>query len=140
MTYPHHHAARVQCLLLEYRFLALVVAACTKLMRGLTSCHRTLFQRVGSDPSLNLNQMVALLLSIPCFKLSDALFQLCYALNQRRAVLLNRKHRLLGLEHLFIEFEEFRLRGLGITQSYQRRREVLGRLQRRCGLGNLSEY
>ena len=80
-----------------------------------------------------------LFLSFPCFELSHLFFKLTYTLNQRRAGLINSKNLRLGINQCPIEFEDLKLKGLGIMQTYHRLRDILQRIERRQGSGNVTK-
>src|SRR5580704_530580 len=77
--FPRHNASRS----LYDRWLAVIVALCTKMMDRFSASFRFL-KRVEERSGIIPLQFVALLLSFPAFQGSHFFFKLAYALNQRR--------------------------------------------------------
>ena len=89
---------------LEYRFLSLAVAVWAKNMRGFAICGR-FFQNVSVHTNgVEFFELIALLLSIPFFKISNFFFEGAYALNQRRELLIGGHYAVLGVDDFKIEF------------------------------------
>src|ERR1700730_1631984 len=66
---------------LENRWFMICIAGSTYLMRWFGALGLR-FQDIGKRPRSDRLQFVALLLSIPCFKVSHAFFKFAYRLNQ----------------------------------------------------------
>ena len=63
------------------------------------------FERINQRPANgNWLQFVSLFVSFPCFKASNFFFSISYRLNQRRALVLQRKQRVLGINDFPLEF------------------------------------
>ena len=114
---------------LEYRYLMFLVAVWTSPMDRFGTLHR-LLHHISINSRSNLFKLIALLFSFPCFELSNLCFKRAYAINQRRAFLINRENMRLGIDECPIEFDQLSLKGLSIPQRYHRLRDVLQRLER----------
>lgn len=86
-------------------------------------------QSVGNYPVPNIHQSVALLLSVPFFKVSNLFFKFAYTLQQRKLVRLGRKCALLGGKDYSLQFDDLRLDHLTIAQRYHRLRDIAGKTQ-----------
>src|SRR3990172_1887573 len=64
---------------LEDRALTILIAICTYVMRKFAVAHG-LLQRINHGPYKRGHQLVALLLSLPCFHASDFFFKCAYLL------------------------------------------------------------
>jgi len=88
------------------------------------------FQRVSKNARSDLFEMVALLLSFPCFEASHLCFKVTYLVQKRRALLLCRKCSILGIYDLRLEFDHLPLKRRSIPEAYHSLRNILGRLER----------
>ena len=107
-----------RALKLKYRFDATLITTCTYAMKrfGRLSIW---FQRIGQRcaATSQLLQLIALLLSIPCFKASHFFFKLAYAVQQRRL-------RLACNEDFFLKFYDRRIASGSIVNVLQSLREI----------------
>src|SRR6266550_5207234 len=93
---------------LEYRLIPLLIAICTYPMNWIgAACIR--FQNISKGARPHFLQVIALLLSFPCFEVSHLLFKFAYLLQKRRALLLRRKCGIIGIDNLRLEFDELSL-------------------------------
>src|SRR4051794_15687695 len=88
--------------------MSAVEACCTKAHVGAGSLGLWL-QHVSDNTRSNLGWLVVLFLAIPCFKLSNALFQFVYLRQQHRLNLLGRYCALLGGDNYSLEFKHLGL-------------------------------
>jgi hypothetical protein len=63
--------------------MAALVTCCTNAMTWFAILHARL-REIDKNARSDLGKLVALLLCVPCFKLSHLFFKFAYALNQRR--------------------------------------------------------
>lgn len=118
---------------LQKRFLAALVARCTYLMNWFAAW-RTFFQDVSERPEVGyLLQLIALFLRLPCFHISNLFFEIAYALNQRRAFLVDLENARLGIHEPLLKFAFPSLKGLSVSDREQRLRHVLECLKGRHG-------
>ncbi len=89
-----------------------------------------IFHSIAKSTNINLLEFIALLFTFPCFKISNLFFEIAYALNQRRALLINRKNRALGIHDFRLQFEPLLLKGRSTAQSYHRLKNILASLER----------
>lgn len=81
--------------------MSVVVACCVKAHALMGNLGLSL-KRVGENSSSQFVGLVAFLFAIPCFKLSDALFQFIYLHKQRQLSLLVAENRV-ALDHCSIQ-------------------------------------
>lgn len=113
---------------LQDRWLTLLEAGSTEIMRGFALTHRSL-QRVHHTSRKRSCQLIALLLSIPIFHACDLAFQFSYALNQRRLRHICGENLVLGVDDLLIKLDGFRLNISHRFQAYEGLRNLTSRLQ-----------
>lgn len=94
------------------------------------------FQRIGETARCKQLQFIALLLAIPCFKLSNFCFQLAFFIQQRELLALGRKCALLGGENYGLQFNDFALNGGDVAQLQKRAGDVASRFQAAYGAAN----
>ena len=83
MTYQHRGSAGKPGFRLEHRFSPVFVAFCAYVMRRFGTLSVRL-QRINECAVPDVFKFIALLLSIPAFKVSHFFFKLAYSLDQRR--------------------------------------------------------
>lgn len=114
---------------LEDHALALLIAACTYPMRGFALVHRCL-QGIGNNPRLpKRGQLIALLLTLPCFMAHNFLFEQAYFFAQRRLLRLSLRGTGQGVDQNGLQLNDF---GTGIGKGfdfYQAFYDVIGRLK-----------
>jgi hypothetical protein len=81
-------------------------------------------QSVGKRSRRQSLQFIALLLCLPCFKVSNFCFKVAYSLNQSRALLVRRKNALLGIENDALEFEDLALNDGSVVPVFHRLRDI----------------
>jgi hypothetical protein len=85
------------CPFLENGFDSMLITACTYLMRRFAMAVGWL-QAASKNSCSDLGKLIAILLSIPCFKISNLCFKVAYLLQQRELIRLGRKCAALGGE------------------------------------------
>ena len=135
-TIQYPHRPRLSPFFLQNCLEAFLVALGTK---GMLRFGRagTFFQSVSENAAPNLSQLVLLLLSFPCFKVSHFLFKFVYTLQQRRLRIVGRKCARLGGQDLSLKFDNLRVDGRDIMEIYERLRKFKSSLEGCDGSGNL---
>lgn len=123
------HAREVLWSYLENRLSAALIASCAYLMRWFgAACIR--FQRIDERTGIHSLQLIAILLSLPCFKISNFLFKCAYALQRRELVRLGRECALLGGEDLSLQFDRLLPNDVGFARRYYQLHDIASRLKR----------
>lgn len=87
------------------------------------------FQSVSENTLSQFGKLILLLLSIPCFKFSNAFFQFTYTSRQRRLRLLGSQSAMLGGENYALEFEDLPLHLNRPAYIKERLRKIESRLK-----------
>src|SRR5580700_6298788 len=131
-------AAAWKACAIQYRFLGLLITICAYIMRRFAAAHR-FFDGVGERAVTDIGELISLLLCYPCFEASNFFFEITYALQQRRALILCRQRGIVGIDKFALEFEELGLKGLTVVQRYHRLRNILSAIERRNGSGDCAD-
>ncbi len=118
--------------MLDDRYSALAVAIFTNEMRRFARASLWL-KHAGEARMPNVLKLVALLLSIPCFKVSHLFFKLAYLVNCRRL-------RRLSGQNLFLEFYDGRVATGRVVDILQSLRQIKHRLERTDTAKNLRNH
>jgi len=135
LTKQNINPSRVSGLFLKDRFTTLLIAVCAKQMHWFgRTC--LFLQRISKSASARrtfgtyVHELILLLLSIPCFKVSHFFFKLTYSLQQRRLRRLGRECALLGGDDLSLQFDCFRPNDASVAGIYQELRKIRDGLKR----------
>ena len=116
--------------LLEDGLVSALIAGAANLMRWLGSLS-VWINGVDKRPRPYLVQVVASLLSFPCFKLSNLCFKIAFRLQQRRLLALGSHCAVLGGENYALEFDDLGLNHRLIPKANERARHLASRFKAR---------
>ncbi len=114
---------------LQERFFAVAKALGTKPMVWFAALHIRL-RRISERTDIHLFQCVALLLCVPCLKLSHACFKFAYFFGQRHLALVGRKSTLLGGHDLSLQFDNCIPKFGSVSETHQFLRGLSRRFER----------
>lgn len=119
----------------ENGLLTFVETRCTELMNWLGSlCFR--LQNISKSSTTMIGQLIPLLLSFPCFKLSHLFFKTAYFLQQRHLVRLGRECAALGGKNYSLQVDNLSLHGSNLFEI----KKALSNISRRFEAANRSSY
>ncbi len=87
-------------------------------------------QSISKRPGAKCYHLIAIFLSFPCFELSHLFFKFSYALQEQRALIVNRENARLAFQKLPLEFDKLPLKRRSVPETYDTLRNILERAER----------
>lgn len=115
--------------------MAVLITSLAYVMRWFGACGVG-FQRISETAGSDCFKFVALLLALPCFKISNPSLQVTFFRQQRKLLALGRKCALLGGKNYGLQFNNLALNGGKVVEFQKRARYVASRLQAAYGTTN----